>query len=131
MLDHVTPQFPGHLPHWRHPQLGQRPIPFRPRRIWPVGQVKALDHAAALPASVRGYWRSVKRITTRRNVAHPATAHRNRVDIERHSLAAQVNVGVSSSEISLATRRYSPAASSSSGLWSSRAGIGLFSHTGM
>lgn len=131
MLDHATPQCPGHLARRRHPQLGQRRIPFRPRRIWPVGQVKALDHAAPLPAPVRGYWRSVMRITTRRNGAHPPEAHLKRVDIEPHSLAGQVNVGASISEISLATRRYSPAASSSSGLWSSRAGTGWFSHSGM
>jgi hypothetical protein len=102
-INSVVPQVPRHLLHRAHGKLGQRPVPLRPSGLGRVGEVEALDHLASLPMAVAGHGGAVERVAASWHMSHPDAGGPSRVGVKGH--LAQPNVGVSSSDMTLATSR--------------------------
>ncbi len=128
-LDRPSPECAWQCVRRGDARLGKMAVPRRPGCVLLIGEVQRLHDIAPLPAIVG--WRDMKRQRCRANgcVAEPAAGDSDRVDVQGQR--DQTAPGSSSDAMSFATRRYSPAAMRSIGLSSSRASMGLVSHSGM
>lgn len=77
-----APQIPREGPMRWHSQLGQHAVPLRPHRLLAVGQIEALDHLAALPATVRWVSRRRERVRPGRDMSPPGPGQAQPVDGE-------------------------------------------------
>jgi len=108
---------------------GQGPIPLGPSGLRAVRQVEGTDDGAALPAIVRRIARHGLRIDAGGHLPEPDPLALEGFEVEWQP--GQEAPGSSRLAITRDTRRYSPAAITSSGLSSWSEGIGLFIQTAM
>lgn len=108
------------------------PIPLGPGRVFVLRDVQRIDDGTALPATVRGGVRPVRRIPAVGYLADPGWRDSDAVDVDSGlPRSAYTAPGDSSSETSAATRSPSPFEMASNGVAPSRISSLVASQVGM